>query len=1016
MYINCHTYHSLRYGTIPDSELVALAKECGVQVLALTDINTITGVYNFIKDCREHEIKPVIGIEFRNKHKLLYIGLAKNNAGFAELNSFLSDFNRSKKMLPERAPEMTNAYIIYSLERAPENLEQNEYLGIRPEELVKLIQPKWKSLLHKMVMWQPATLRNKKEFNLNKILCATKLNIILSKLQPEDHARETDKMLPLNELLDRFKDYPLIIDNTRQLLYTCEFNFDFSIPRNKLHYTGTKDEDEKLLKRLAYQGMTKRYGNNNDLARHKITSELEVINDMNFAGYYLINWDITQKSQKLGLPYVGRGSGANSIVSYCLEITAICPIELNLYFERFLNRGRTSPPDFDIDWSWQDRDTILDYIFERYGKDYVAFCGTIARFGRKSIVRELGKVFGLSEAEIKPLAAQFELNENMDLTRFNHIVQAVFKYGKLLVDFPYNRSMHSCGIIISEEPLVNVTALEMYPKGYAVVQFDMDIAEDIGYEKFDILSQRGLGTISDCVKLIKTNCGLDVNIEDRSLSLNESLTNERLKRGKTIGAFYIESPAIRGLLRKLQCDNYITLVAASSIVRPAVAQGGAMGEYVVRHRKKVKFDYLHPVFEEHLAETYGIMIYQEDVIKIAHHFAGMSLKDADILRKGRAHTKEYQRVCTLFFELCAQKRYSEALTNEVFRQIQSFAGFSFCKAHSASYAVESYQSLYLKVHYPIEFIVAAINNFGGFYRTEVYVHEARMGGAIVHNPCINKSNELTTLYGKDLYLGFVHVKSLGIGEQIVAERTLNGDYTSIENFIRRVGAGEETISLLIYAGAFKCFGFPKHELILMYRMFLKRNKNLFKTMTIFDEPPKSYKLPHIDRSPFEDCFDEMEIFTFPISYSPFELLQEKERISLLATDLCLKHGEVVEIMGYLISIKSNPTKNGMMMFGTWIDLKGDYFDTAHFANTLARYPLNIAGCYRIFAKVDVDLDFPTLIVVRMERLPYIPDPRFEDDKDRQYRAHENMKADLSLTHRAPHPTPVETALPRNRMD
>src|SRR5690606_19233973 len=260
--------------------------------------------------------------------------------------------------------------------------------------------------------------------------------------------------------------------------------------------------------------------------------------------------------------------------------------------------------------------------------------------------------------------------------------------------------------------------------------------------------------------------GIDVDIRNTAISKDEATCNEFLSRGKTIGCFYIESPAMRGLLRRLKCDTYKVLVAASSIIRPGVAQSGMMKEYIFRHNYPDKFEYFHPVFEQQLGETYGIMVYQEDVIKIALHYAGVPASDGDILRRamsGKGRSKAaLQKVKDNFFACCEAKGHPLQLSTEIYRQIESFAGYSFCKAHSASYAVESYQSLYLKVYYPLEFMTAVINNFGGFYRTEVYVHEARMSGARINNPCVNKSEYRTTLYGKDIYLGFQHLKSLEI--------------------------------------------------------------------------------------------------------------------------------------------------------------------------------------------------------------------------------------------------------------
>jgi DNA polymerase-3 subunit alpha/error-prone DNA polymerase len=1014
MYLNCHSYHSLRYGTIPLTELVQLAAACGVKAMALTDINTVTGIYDFIKECQAAAIKPIVGIEFRYNNKLLYIGLAKNAAGLAEMNRFLTKHNFDKTPLPAQAPEFQNVSIIYPIENVPAVFRGFEFLGMRPEQLPLLFHNQWKSKLDKMVVLQPVTFRTKREFNLHKILRAIDTNVILSKLTEADYCRTSETMVPLENLLEKFSDYPQIIENTESVIAECNFEFEFKTPKNKTNYTESGENDIQLLTSLANQGLIKKYGNNNLPARARVEKELKVIHELKFSGYFLITWDIIRYSNSMGFMHIGRGSGANSIVSYCLGITAICPLELDLYFERFLNLNRKSPPDFDIDWSWKERDSILEYIFNRYGRDRVAFCGTNVEFKYRSIFREVGKVFGLPKEELDALA-----KNPMQLHDTNSVVTLVQKYGMLLEKYPNQRSMHSCGILISEEPITNYTVLEMPPKGFPLVLFDMHIAEDIGFEKFDILSQRGIGHIDDTVKLVRKNRGIEVNIRDTTLSKNEAKCNVFLSTGKTIGCFYIESPAMRGLLRRLKCDNYKTLVAASSIIRPGVAQSGMMKEYIFRHNHPDQFEYFHETFKEHLGETYGVMVYQEDVIKIALHFAGVPASDGDVLRramsgKGRS-VAALQKVKDNFFACCIQKGHPLALSQEIYRQIESFAGYSFCKAHSASYAVESYQSLYLKVHYPVEFMVAVINNQGGFYRTEVYVHEAKMSGGIINTPCVNKSEYEATVYGIDVYLGLMQLEGLDskTAHHIVAERNTNGKYKSLEDFINRIPIGIEGIQILIFIGAFRFTAKTKNQLLVIARLILVNYKPENRNLMLLQEPVKEYKLPVLERSPFEDAFDEIELLSFPVSCTPFDLLQTKYRGAVLAKDLLKYHKGTVKMLAYLISRKHVPTNRGTMFFGTWIDSEGEFFDTAHFADSLQKYPFQGGGCYLLLGTVEVDYHFPTITISKMAKMPFIPDPRYSNSTDRQYKAHQQIKEDVSMTHRAPYPQEVN--LPRHKM-
>ena len=1015
MFLNCHSYHSLRYGTIPLEELVELAARLGVTTLGLTDINTVTGIYDFIRMCDVHKIKPIVGIEFKNTDEKLYTGLAKNTKGIGELCTFLTDHNLDKKPLPNLAPKFKNAFIVYPISNAPVRLEKNEFLGVNGYETTQLIKPVYQKLLRKTIAFQSVTIRNDDEFELHKSLRCIEHNILLSQLPEEAHCHPTEVMDTTLTLEQQFSGYSGIIRNAEKLADRCTFEFEFSVPRNKKLYTGTKSGDMLLLGQLAKDGIQRRYGTKNKTAEARMEKELKVIGELNFTGYFLITWDIVRYSKSRGFMHVGRGSGANSIVSYALGITDICPIELDLYFERFLNQNRKSPPDFDIDWSWQERDEILDYIFKRFSPGHVAFCGTIVEFKHRSIMRELGKVYGLQKAELDQLS-----RKGVQINGSDSVIAHVAKLGAMMLGFPNQRSMHACGVIISEEPITNYSALEIKPKGYPIVQFDMHIAEDIGYEKFDILSQRGLGTIASTVELVKQNRGITIDISQVNSFKADTQCNFNLQVGNTLGCFYIESPAMRGLLRRLKCNDYPTLVAASSIIRPGVAKSGMMKEYIFRHNNPNSFEYFHEVFEEFLGDTYGIMVYQEDVIKIALHYGGLEPTYGDILRRsisGKSRSKkEIESLKYMFFESCKRLGRNEQLSLEVFRQIESFAGYSFCKAHSASYAVESYQSLYLKTYYGIEFMVCAINNGGGFYRTEIYVHEAKRSGGTVLVPCVNKSEMETILLGTDIYLGFGLIKSMDEKtiHNLVEERQTNGDFTSLENFLSRTDIGGETLQTLIFIGAFRFTGKPKSELIIISKMLQSGEVSKSPTLLI-EEPLHDYKFPVMKRNIIEDAFDEIEILGFTVSLSPFELLKTKFRGDIMTKQLLDNYKKTVRMLAYLVSTKQVPTKNGDMYFGTWIDNTGDYFDTAHFATSLKKYPFKGGGCYLLLGQVEVDFHFPTIVISKMEKMPFVPDPRYQNSSDREYRVHERLKEDRSITHRAPYPQEHEIGLPRTKM-
>src|SRR5690606_8952125 len=393
------------------------------------------------------------------------------------------------------------------------------------------------------------------------------------------------------------------------------------------------------------------------------------------------------------------------LVAYLIGITDVDPVELNLYFERFINPFRASPPDFDIDFSTWDRDEIREYIFKRH--EHVALLGTYNTFKYRAAIRELGKVFGLPKEEIDRLALGRFMNQALD-----ELSKLVLKYATYIHGMPNYIGVHPSGILILDAPAHCFSATSLPPIGFPTVQFDMIIAEDVGIFKFDILGQRGLAKIKEAVSIVKQNRpeAFLRDLEEVEVLKRDPNINCLLSQGRAIGAYYVESPAMRGLMKKLGTHDYLGLVAASSVIRPGVSSSGMKDEYIRREQDPQRRKQANPILLEIMPETHGIMVYQEDVLKVAHLFAGLDLGEADVLRRGMSgkfrSREEFQAVRTKFFANCEERGHDAALTNMVWEQIESFAGYAFAKGHSASYAVESYQSLYLKCYFPLEFMVA----------------------------------------------------------------------------------------------------------------------------------------------------------------------------------------------------------------------------------------------------------------------------------------------------------------------
>lgn len=992
MYLNCHTAFSFKYGTMPVQQLFDEAKRCGVRKLALTEINNTSSYIELLRLCEKNRpfknnltrygdepyaLEVAVGVEFRQDHELFYIAIAKNNAGFETINRLLSRHSREKMPFPRRAPELENVFVIYPYAAIePELLRANEFIGVNRHHLNHFaIRSAGGQHSGKYVIWHPVTFAPGIGFNVHRLLRAIDLNTLLSKLPVHQQAQPDETMIPEAVLEQQYKNFPWLEKNTRNLLDQCKLEFNLHEDKNKEHVSGDPAHDWDILVTKAWEGFQKRYDVTRADLRERFDRELRIIRSKNFCSYYLIAYDLISFAKKKGFAYVGRGSGANSVVAYCLGITNVDPIELDLYFERFLNEERTTPPDFDIDFSWDHRDAIYEYLFTRYGADHVCLLGAHVTYQWRSVLRELGKVFGLPKEEIESMVDEPAKNRDRD-----HITRLIFKYAQHLKDLPANLSIHAGGVLITERPIYAYTATHVPPKGYPVSHFDMHSAEDMGIFKFDILSQRGLGHIRETVAHIKRNRGIEIDIDRFSDFKTDEKIKSLMRNSQATGCFYVESPAMRMLLGKLRCEDYLTLVAASSIIRPGVSSSGMMRSYIERFhavRNGRTYEAIHPKMDELMKETYGVMVYQEDVIKVAHHFAGLSLTEADVLRRGMSgkyrSREEFNHVRERFLEECRKRGYEQHVIDRVWYEIESFAGYSFAKGHSASYAVESYQSLYLKAHYPIEFMVGVINNFGGFYKTEFYFHEARMNGATIEAPCVNNSAYLTSLRGNSIYTGFIHLKNLEtkLAREIPEERQRNGPFKSLDNFLRRINPGLEQIRILIRIGAFRFTGKDKQRLLWETMLHLNRGKTKRPVEELFDTEPEEYPLPELSHYAIEDAFDEIELLGFCLG-DPFQLLATSDRGDTVASKLMDRVGQSVHIFGYVVATKDAATKNRQTMhFGTFLDCDGRVFDTVHFPDIAQRFPFRGRGFYEIRGKVTEDFGVPVIEVTKMQRCAII---------------------------------------------
>jgi DNA-directed DNA polymerase III PolC len=627
-----------------------------------------------------------------------------------------------------------------------------------------------------------------------------------------------------------------------------------------------------------------------------------------------------------------------------LDITPVDPIKEDLYFERFLNPFRKSPPDIDLDFGTSKRDDILNYIYKTYGEKNVAMISTHIKYSLRGAIRDVGKAKGLSEEEIVKITKFLpyeDLNLNELIEKYPECKVLPYKDPKFkeiydlslkISSFPKGFGIHCGGIVISPKDLNEYIALTISANGRIITQPDMYGVEDLGLLKLDILGNRSLDVLPYVLS----------KIDEKLPNLDEILKDEKTKglirEGETIGCFYIESPAMRQLLKKLKVDDFPSLVIATSIIRPGVAESGMMQAYIRRHLGKEKPVYLLPEMEEILKETYGIMVYQEDVIKVANKIASLSLSEADAFRKAmsgksRSH-KEMEKALNLFIENALKKGYPKEAVKEIARQISSFAGYAFCKAHSAAFSTLSFKMAYLKSHFPEIFLSSVLNFGGGFYPPIVYIQEAKRLGIDVLPPFIN-SAEIDYKAGKNqIIVGFKAVKNLSkkTQEKILKERK-EKKFNSFLDFYSRVMPEMAEVESLIKAGAFDQFGYKRKELFWLTNFGIKGDVLKFISKEV--EKEILSKIPNLEEDEEERVFMEWDCLGFPLSAHPVKFVRNGFKV--FAKDLKNYIGKRISIPALILVSKKIwvEKQKGWMKFLTLED-ETNFFEGVIFPKNYER--------------------------------------------------------------------------------
>lgn len=997
IHLNTHSYYSLGWGTDSPERLCQRAAELNCPALALTDTNNLYGLFFFLDYARTFGVRPIVGAE-ANFGGVRATLLVRDRLGFANLCRLLTALHTEPGFdLLARLPDCRDGLVVMT--DSPALLER---LGRSPYVFAELARgAAVRELLRKAVVLgvlPVATARvywvKPEEYQLHRLLRAIHLNTTLAALAYTDCARPQSEMCDEQVMRSAFSYCGGAVANTTAVAEMCEWVPEFGKVYPELGEDQIRAAEE--LRRLTYAGAARRYGALSEPVRQRLERELRVIEDKGFAPVFLVVEDIVRR-----FPLTcGRGSAAASLVSYCLGITHVDPIRHNLFFERFINEARTEPPDIDVDFAWDEREAVLDYVIAKYGMHRVAMVANHVTFQRRAAIRETAKVYGLSEAEINAvtsrISAGFEWSGQPVTAHpglrdhdFAPPWPEILAWAERLQDIPRHLSVHCGGVVVTPGPTSEWVPVEIAAKGVRVIQWDKDQTEESGLVKIDLLGNRSLAVIRDALRAIREHHGVVIDYAELN-ALDDPATQALLAKGDTMGVFYVESPATRLLQKKAGVGDYEHLVLHSSIIRPAA---NPFIKLYLRRLKGEPWQPLHPLLGDLLDDNYGIMVYQEDVTRVAMALAGFSLAEAEELRKIISKKHKHRRLADLKrrFERGAEVRgVGPATVMRVWDMIMSFAGYSFCKPHSASYALVSFKSAWLRAHYPAEFMAAVLSNQGGYYSPFAYVSEARRMGLKVLPPDINESD--IAYRGRDgwIRVGLMQVKGLtreGM-ERIVAARAEDGPFAGLQDCIARAGLKASDARQLVKAGCFDRVESPRTRPEMLWEIIAAggesataytsagrgrhggiarrvRQSALFAAEAL---PPPS--VPQYDQGTL--WRQELETLGFLVSCHPLDLYRERleRRPAVPACQLGNYVGKRVEVVGWLVTAKVVLTQNHEPMeFVTFEDTTG-LMETVFFPDVFRRFSHIISHTrpYRLFGKVEEDFGAVTMTVDRVEWL------------------------------------------------
>ncbi|MDK2817020.1 MAG: polymerase subunit alpha [Moorella sp. (in: firmicutes)] len=879
VHLHVHSEYSLLDGAGRIKDLVRAAREMGMPALALTDHGVMYGAVEFYKAAREEGIKPIIGCEVyvaprsrhdrephRDDYQYHLVLLAADANGYRNLAAlvsaaYLEGFYYKPRVDRELLSRHSQGLIALSACLAGEVpgwlLKDQEDKAYEAAAWLKEVFGRENFYLE----LQDQGLAEQRKINRRLIELGRRLNLPLVATNDvhyvfQDQARVHDILLCIQtgktlndpnrlrfpntqfylkspgEMAALFTEVPSALTNTLAIAERCNFDFTFGQLHLPAYRVPAGEDTASYLRRLCYEGFNRRYPRDDGTARQRLDYELAIIEQMGYPGYFLIVWDIVNFARRRGIPVgPGRGSAAGSLVAYCLGITAVDPLRYNLLFERFLNPERVSMPDIDIDFCFERRDEVIQYVQEKYGREHVAQIITFGTMAARGAVRDVGRVLGMPLSEVDRIARLVPLELGITLDRAlattpelkesyesSTAVRELLDTARALEGMPRHASTHAAGIVITQEPLTHYLPLQK--NGEAVTtQFPMQVVEELGLLKMDILGLRTLTVIDRACRAIRMNYGRDLDLEN--LPLDDEATYRLLASGETSGIFQLESSGMRAILKELKPERFEDIIALVALYRPGPLGSGMVEDFIERKHGLKPITYLHPALEPILKDTYGVILYQEQVMRIASELAGFTLGQADILR--RAMGKKKPEVLAAqrehFLAGAVKKGLPEEIALKIFELMEYFAGYGFNASHSAAYALVAYQTAYLKAHYPAELMGALLSSVAEHLdKMGPYLAECQRLGIKVLPPDVNESGVDFTIAGGHIRFGLAAVKNVGRAavEAIIAAREAGGPFTSLLDFCRRVDsrlANKRVVESLIRCGAFNSLHPNRRQLL-----------------------------------------------------------------------------------------------------------------------------------------------------------------------------------------------------------